>query len=311
MTARLWPADAVSGDPSYTGRALRQVMSLDVPMANPARPLGGFSGVRFGVNTSTLITATSTTWTVNPHAGVLDLEASAIAGVYRYAFDAAVTGSVPAAGASARIDLISVQLSDPAESDGTSAPGVSIVYTQGSSSTNPPATPARSLALAQVNVPATGGGSPTVTWVAPLVKPDRLVFLKQAQLYALTTVPLGTLASVVGDTADANDDYKFIATAAGNKWVPPVLTYRFTISAGGWTNSGSGYYFRDLGTFLWPYQLTRVPVVQVTREATTNQGIPIVLDITPDVLGVAVTASCPVNPGSISFRLHITAWVNE
>jgi len=31
----------------------------------------------------------------------------------------------------------------------------------------PPPTPARCLVIAQVNVPASGGGSPSVTWVAP------------------------------------------------------------------------------------------------------------------------------------------------
>lgn len=162
MTARVWPVDAVSGAPSYTGRALRQTtVAPFVAMGTSARPLGAKSGVRIGTPSST-VAATSTTWTVTPFAGVIDGESAAIAGPYAYAFDANVTGSVTAAGASARVDRLDVQISDPAESDGSSTPSIAIVYTAGTPGLA--AAPARSHALAQINVPATGGGSPTVSW---------------------------------------------------------------------------------------------------------------------------------------------------
>lgn len=170
MALRVWPADAVSGAPLYSGRMLRQ--SLVAPLlagATSARPLGARSGVRPGTSAST-VTATSTTWTCLPHAGVLDPQTAVEAGPYGYAVDAAVTGSVTAANATnPRVDIVYVQLSDPAEGDGTSAPGVTVAYLAGTAAATPaaPTTPARSMVLAQISVPASGGGSPSVTWVAP------------------------------------------------------------------------------------------------------------------------------------------------
>lgn len=169
MTITVFPVDAVSGAPTYTGQMLRQAMSALAGSAPGGRPLGASSGVRRGTPAST-VTATSTVWTVKPHSGVLDVETPAGAGPYMYAIDANVTGSVTAANASnPRVDIVYVQLSDPAESDGSSTPGVAVLYLAGTAAATPtaPATPARSVVLAQINVPVSGGGSPTVTWVAP------------------------------------------------------------------------------------------------------------------------------------------------
>ncbi len=176
MTARIWPADAVTGAPSYTGRYLRQVLGAFLGGHTSARPLGARSGVTPGTPATT-VAATSTTWTVTPHCGVLDAEASALAGPYMYSFDVNVTGAMTAAnGSNPRIDNICVQLSDPAESDGTSTPGVAIIYTAGiagapsvtrGATGGPPVIPARSIELAQINVPVSGGGSPSVSWDAP------------------------------------------------------------------------------------------------------------------------------------------------
>jgi hypothetical protein len=101
---------------------------------------------------------------VTPFNGVLDGEAAAIAGPYPYAFDTNQTGSVTAAGASPRVDRLDVQVDDPAESDGSSVPTVRVLYTVGTPGLA--AAPARSHRLAYINVPASGGGSPTVTWNA-------------------------------------------------------------------------------------------------------------------------------------------------
>lgn len=164
-----WPLDAVSGSPLNTGRRLRQTqMAPLLGGATAVRPLGARSGVRPGTSTST-VTATSTLWTAGAHAGVLDVQAAAEAGPYGYAVDAAVTGGVTAANASnPRVDIVYVQLSDPSESDGTTTPGVNVLYLAGTAAATPvaPARPARSLVLAQINVPRSGGGNPTVTWVA-------------------------------------------------------------------------------------------------------------------------------------------------
>jgi hypothetical protein len=90
--------------------------------------------------------------------------------VYNYAFNANQTGSVTAAAGSARIDRLDVQVFDPAEGDlpNTTPPNVSIIYTAGTPGSGvAAAAPARSHALAYINVPASGGGSPTVTYNAP------------------------------------------------------------------------------------------------------------------------------------------------
>jgi hypothetical protein len=104
------------------------------------------------------------------HAGILDLESSGLAGPYAYAVNVAETGAVTAAHATlARVDIMWVRLDDPAESDGSAAPVVVAGYTAGTAASTPvaPATPARCMVLATIQVPMSGGGSPTVIWVAP------------------------------------------------------------------------------------------------------------------------------------------------
>lgn len=169
MTVACYPLDAVSGAPAYTGRMLRDTISALLGGASTARPLGTRSGVRPGTPTST-VTLSGLNWTLKPHAGVLDVEAAAEAGPYLYAVTANETGTLNAqAVGNARTDLLVMQLSDPAEGDGTSVPKAEPVYVAGTAGPGAPApaVPARSLLLARFNVPQSGGGSPTVTWVAP------------------------------------------------------------------------------------------------------------------------------------------------
>ena len=169
MVDTIFPVDAVAGSPSYGGRMLRQVNAVAFGGATAARPLGGRSGVRPGTSTTT-VTATSTTWTCGPLAGVADVETAAEAGMVSFAFDANATGAVTAANATyARRDLIYVQVDIPVE-DGSSVPVVTRKYVAGVASGTPvdPALPvSRAFAIARINVPASGGGSPTVTWIAP------------------------------------------------------------------------------------------------------------------------------------------------
>lgn len=161
-----FPFDAVSGAPVNTGELLRNTIGA-LATKPSGRPIGAVSGVIPGASTSGLVSATSSTWTVNPFQAILDLEAGAAAGPYFASVSTTQTGSMNAANSYARIDLLSLTLSDPAEGDGTTTPGVVITYTVGTSSGLAPATPARSFAFAQISVPATGGGSPSTTWVAP------------------------------------------------------------------------------------------------------------------------------------------------
>lgn len=171
MTNRLWPADAVGGAPAYSGRALRQTQAPLIAGATSDRPLGARSGVRPGTSTST-VTATATAWSCASHAGILDVQVAAESGPYTYAVDSTVSGALVASNASnPRVDIVYVQITDAAE-DGAApgqAPVVTIGYLAGTAAASPvaPAAPARALTLARINVPKTGGGNPTVSWVAP------------------------------------------------------------------------------------------------------------------------------------------------
>lgn len=188
MAITVFPVDNA---PQYTGRHLRQPMSVLTGGGTPSRPLGGFSAIRQG--SGTVVTATSTTWTITPHSGQLDLEASAQASVYLYAIeDSSNTGSVTAADASnARVDIVYLTINDPTEGDGSTSPGLVAGYLAGTAGATPsaPATPARSFVLATINVPKSGGGSPTVTMQAPEISAGGVLSVRnQAQRDALTGV---------------------------------------------------------------------------------------------------------------------------
>jgi hypothetical protein len=191
-------------------------------IGSAARPLGAKSGVRVG--TPNVVSVTSTTWTVQPFVGIIDGEAAAVAGPYGYAFDTAQTGTVTAAEGSVRKDTLAVQVSDPAEGDATSAPSIKIVYTKGTAGSSLlPALPARSHLLCVINVPATGGGSPTVSWVPEWCgDPGEWTFntVAERDAYVAATgssVPVNQRATVIEDsTATNNGDYAW----SGTLWLP-------------------------------------------------------------------------------------------
>jgi hypothetical protein len=162
MAITVYPADAVAGAPQYSGQAVRKTLGVLVGGASAARPLGGRSGIRPG--TGAVGSATTTTWTIAPHAGALDLELSASAGTYYYAIDAPVTGPMTTPHATLpRKDILYVTLNDPAESDGSATPRVVPDYLAGAAAANPsaPAPPARSLVISTLTVPPSGSGAPT------------------------------------------------------------------------------------------------------------------------------------------------------
>jgi hypothetical protein len=167
MVDTIHPVDAIANVPAFNGRQLRQVNAIAFAGATAARPLGGRSGVRPGTSATT-VTATATTWTCGPLAGVADVETASEAGMVSFALDAVATGSISAASASiARQDLVYVQIDIPVE-DGSAAPVVTRKYIAGTvASTDPPLPVSRAFAIARINVPIAGGGAPTVTWIAP------------------------------------------------------------------------------------------------------------------------------------------------
>jgi len=302
MTARVWPVDAVTGAPSYTGRALRQTQVAPlVAGATTARPLGSLSGVRPGT-ASNIVTATGTTWTVTPFAGIIDGEALAIAGPYQYAFDANVTGSVTAAAGSARVDRLDVQVSDPAESDGSSVPSIAIVKNDGAPGSGVPvAAPARSHALAYINVPASGGGSPTITWVAPYVSaPGGL-------LYCNTFSQLPATANLA-DKCQAYDT-GFVYRWNGSAWKPwesdwnsyTATLVNFTIGTGGAALNSTDYRW-DLGRLRIRFRL-----YQGTSGQSVGAGITVTIP-SGVTLRTPSTANLFIDGGATLFDVGVAVY---
>lgn len=131
----------------------------------PTRPLGGRSGYRPGTTADTL-TATSTTWTLKPCALHIDPGATTTQGMYGWASDANITGSVTAADATnPRVDIVYLQISDSTSGDGSGAVTYAPQYLAGTPAVTPaaPALPPRSFLLGTISVPKSGGGSPTAT----------------------------------------------------------------------------------------------------------------------------------------------------
>lgn len=200
MAMSAFALDAVSGAPEYTGKMLRGALSALLGPPPSGRPLGAISAVRPGTPTTTVSVAGSTV-TVAPHSGVLDVQADATTGPYLYAVTAAETVTLNAAHATyARWDRISVQLSDPAAGDGTSTPGVAIVYTPGTPAASPalPAAPARSLTLARVVVPQSGGGAASVVWLAPEMHQGARWYASEAARDVALPAPPAGIVAVIG-----------------------------------------------------------------------------------------------------------------
>lgn len=167
MVDTIGMANAVASSPTYNGRMARQINGVGFAGATAARPLGALTGVRPGTPSNT-VTVTSSTWTCQPFAGLADVMTAAVSGAYPFAFDAVATGAMTAADASnPRIDIVWVKIVDP--EDGTTTPTATRGYLAGAPLATPvaPAPPAGAFTIAQINVPKSGGGSPTVTWVAP------------------------------------------------------------------------------------------------------------------------------------------------
>lgn len=136
------------------------------------RQLGGRSGFRVGTH-STILVATTTTWTLKPCSAQLDPGSSTHQGMYGWSTDADVTGPVTAADATyGRKDIVYIQVNDSSAGDGSGALNANVYYLAGTPAATPvaPTLPARSFLLGTITVPVSGGGSPTV-----VVNPARFV----------------------------------------------------------------------------------------------------------------------------------------
>ena len=243
MTITTWPVDAVSGEPLYSGRKLRQTtVSLHAAMGAASRPLGARSGIRPGTPDS-IFTVSGNSWSVGLHAAVIDAVPAGEAGAYGYANDAVVTGTIDAAHASlTRWDLVYAELSDPAESAGTGAPRVEIKYLAGQADETPsngfPATPARSFPLMRVVRPMNGGGNATAVPIAPFsaAAGGLVPFRSEAELRDWGA-PNGTQA-VALDTGN-------LFLRAGGAWLGGLVDLStLALSSGIALSAGGGYIVR-------------------------------------------------------------------
>lgn len=157
------------------------------------RQLGGRSGFRIGTP-STILSATSTTWTLGACAAMIDPGAGTAQGMYGWASDANITGSVTAADATYdRKDQIFIQVNDSTAGDGSGSVSANLVYVAGTPSATPsvPDTPPRSFLVGTITVPKAGGGSPTV--------------IRNPALYVAAGAPLPVSSQAERDTLSLYD----------------------------------------------------------------------------------------------------------
>jgi hypothetical protein len=168
MTITFHPVDADTSTllPKYTAQQFRQGQSA-LYGGGSGRRLGGRSGFRVDTP-SNILTATSTTWTLVPCAGMIDPAAATYQGMYGWATDSNITGTGPTGVVAAdatnpRKDIVYIQIDDK-NVDGSGSLAGDVKYLAGTPGVTPvaPTLPARSFLVGTITVPQSGGGSPTV-----------------------------------------------------------------------------------------------------------------------------------------------------
>lgn len=246
MAVVVQPIDASGGVPQYSAQQSRQAFSAHIGGASATRPLGAYSGVRPGTPTTTVVMsgAGSTTWTVGAHAGILDTQTPVAAGPYEYACDGADTGTITAAnGSNPRIDVIWVTVNDTVQ-DGSGLRNATIGYSAGTAAASPsaptvgqgtPAVPARAMILAQVNVPTSGTGSPTATWVAPYC-----VAAGGTRPWLTAAALLASTGNYDGQLAWAQDTHAEYVWAAGAWQLLAKVPASWSTYSPSWTGESGG-----------------------------------------------------------------------
>lgn len=155
--------NASGGAPLYSAAELRRLDSV-LLWAGTTDRLGARQGVRPGHVPASLA---GTTWTVHDTAAVVYPGETSTSGPYRVAI-LETTGTVTAAEGQPRKDILYVQVQDNDE-DGSGQRRARPGYLAGSASGSPvePTVPDGAFKIATIDVPASGGGSPTITVNAP------------------------------------------------------------------------------------------------------------------------------------------------
>lgn len=164
MTITCQPMDAAEGLdlPAYSASNERQANAV-MYGGGSGLALGARSGFRPG--TGNVLTATSTTWTLQPCAIMITPKAATAQGSYRWASDQNIPGAITAANATyPRKDIVYIQVNDSSSGDGSGALTAPVQYLAGTPTADPqaPDLPPRSFLVGTITVPQVGGGSPTV-----------------------------------------------------------------------------------------------------------------------------------------------------
>lgn len=160
MTITLLAPDGVP----VTAKQERQAQAAQFG-GGSGRRLGGRSGFRVDTPANVL-TATSTTVTLQPCAAMIDPKANAYQGMYGWATDAPISLPInPASSQYPRKDLVYIQISDHTAGDGTpttGTPEAPLLYLAGAAdgSNVAPALPPRSFEVGTIDVPVLNGGAP-------------------------------------------------------------------------------------------------------------------------------------------------------
>lgn len=220
--------NASGGAPQYSAVELRRLDAV-LLFGGVADRLGARQGVRPG---PAPVSLAGTTWTVHDTPAVVYPGGTSTSGPYRVAL-LETTGSVNAAAAQPRKDIIVAQVQDDDE-DSSGQRRARPLYIAGNAAASPvePAVPAGSFRLATIDVPASGGGSPTLTVNTPYAVAAGGI------LPVRVTADLPTSGLYEGMPAfDQSTDSLLIHTGAA--WMPvastkPPTQQRFT-SSGTWT----------------------------------------------------------------------------
>lgn len=155
--------DPATSLPKFTAQQNRNAFS-GIWANGTTRNLGSQSGMVAGATPT--IGASTTTWSVGVSAFVVDPAFTTTQSPYFVAITAAETGAVTAPNATlARKDILYLQINDTSI-DSSGLRNAQVLYQAGTPSATPtaPATPARSLLIATLSVPASGGGSPSIAF---------------------------------------------------------------------------------------------------------------------------------------------------
>ena len=198
------------------------------------RPLGGRSGFRVDT-ASDVLTATSTTWTLKPCSAMIDPGAATHQGMYGWATDQNLSGSIDAADATlTRYDRVWIRLNDSTSGDGSGAVSANLEYQAGTAGSGVPIiVPNRCFLVADITVPPAGGGSPTV-----FVNPARFA-AAGAPLPVYSQTERDALVAYDGLTVQRRDlATRPLQTYDGTSWRSAVEFGPVTTTDSNWAYTG-------------------------------------------------------------------------